>query len=78
MNLNVLDLENNRITEAGLEQLRELTTLEELRLKGTVVSEEAGRQLSVSLANCNVYPGAGFRSRVQSSPFSAFTFALRR
>ncbi len=49
-----LDLTNSRITDAGLENLKGLTRLEELYVHNTQVTDQGVENLQVALPDCAI------------------------
>ena len=53
-NLEVLDLESTKVTDAGLEHLKGLSKLEELYLDGTKVTDAGVQRLKEALPDCRI------------------------
>jgi hypothetical protein len=49
-----LDLDLNRVTDAGLEHLKGLTQLAQLALMGTDVTDAGVKKLQQALPNCEI------------------------
>ena len=68
--LRILHLHRTRVTDSGLEQLKDLTGLEELLVSETAVTDDGVQQLNQALPNCSIFYSPRFGGRDAVNPTS--------